>query len=226
MNETVSHSETDEPFPGDALFAATRESLAAALRRSMQVACQDDEGRVSKISQHDLADRAGLARSSVAKYLAGGHGDGERSNPDLRSLCRMAAALNVPPALLLMRTSDWTRLVQAAHTLSLAMKDAGIQAVADGLGLVKENPAERAAMALQVAQRMSMTTSRPIKIDDHGESNVRARRELQSIQDRQRMGVVTTCALPPLGRLDQYQQAALLCLCAVIGATTHQEGNL
>ena len=215
--EATQHGSEKEAARADALFAKTRQLMGEALRRAMHVAGTTEEGRARRMSQHDLADRAGVARSSIANYLTGG----DASNPDLRSLCRIADALNVPPAFLLMRQEDWTRVVAAAFALGTALKDADIQAMAGALAANTNSPEDRAAVALQVARRLGVTPMGTTRIVEPGESNAVAQAQIASIQERQRLGVMTTCALPPNGSKDLGYNAAILCLCATIGATSN-----
>lgn len=215
--ESTQHGSDGDEISPDALFAKTRQSMGEALRRAMHVAGTTEDGRARRLSQHDLADRAGIARSSIANYLTGG----DMSNPDLRSLCRLADALNVPPAFLLMRPDDWTRVVVAAYTMGTALRDADIQTMASDIVASTNSPEDRAAVAMLVARRLGVTQMGATRIMEPGESNATAQAQIASIQERQRLGVMTTCALPPNGSRDPGYHAAILCLCASIGATSN-----
>jgi Helix-turn-helix len=203
----------------DMLFAHTRSSMGESLRRAMHSACTTADGQARPISQHDLAARAGVARSSIAKYLTAGQGEGDLANPDLRSLCRLAHALNIPPAFLLMRPEDWQRLVMAALYMANAMHDPEIQATTKAIKSGKHNADERASVAMKIAKRLGVD---PGTVSSNGTDTSSAlAREVESVHERWRLGLMTTCALPPLGRMDSKYHAALLCLCATFGATSN-----
>ncbi|GGA29153.1 helix-turn-helix domain-containing protein [Dyella nitratireducens] len=200
----------------DLPFTQVRDSFGESLRRAMHVAGTSEDGQAQPISQHDLAARSGVGRSSIAKYLAGSRGQGDLANPDLRSLCRLGEALNVPPAFLVMRPEDWQRLVMAALYMAGAINDPEIKAATRSIISGKHGPDERADVAMKVAKRLGVDPS----VADCDASDPLAR-EVQSIHERWRLGLMTTCALPPLARLDPNYHAALLCLCATFGATSH-----
>jgi hypothetical protein len=74
-----------------------------------------------------------VARSTIAKYVATRADDSVLTKPDLKTLCRSAHALNVPPAPLLMRPKDWRRLAQAATFLNQAVLDPQVQAISSAV---------------------------------------------------------------------------------------------
>ncbi|WP_158544963.1 helix-turn-helix domain-containing protein [Dyella monticola] len=198
----------------EGLYRQISDSFAESLRRAMAVAGESDDGHPKRVTQHELSARARVARSSLAKYLAGG----ESANPDLKSLCRLADSLNVPPAFLLMRPDDWKRLAEAAFLLTNALRDSEIEALATGAASHKCSPIDRAKTALKVAKRIGLSSD-PTKTASPKSVNS-VEHEIDKLNDRRRLGVITTCALPPLGRMTASYNAVLLCLCASFGATT------
>jgi len=78
------------------LFRDVSRCFVEAVRRSMRVAGEDDEGAPDALSQTELAERADMGRSTLAKYL-GSRSDDAPANPDLDIICRLAHAVGVPP---------------------------------------------------------------------------------------------------------------------------------
>ena len=76
------------------------------------------KGNQSGLTNDLLAQVSGVGRSTIARYLGESDSNGSKEkntppiNPDLENICRLAYALRVPPALLLMRSDDWKRLMQ------------------------------------------------------------------------------------------------------------------
>lgn len=193
---------------GDELLQEVRSSISDSLRRAMRVAASSDTGGIRRISQKELATCSGVARSSISNYLSGN----QLSNPDLSSLCRIASALNIPPAFLLMRREDWKRMIEVAYTLNPTLKDPSIQIlVTEG----NDSPERRAEMALKIVERMGLGPAHQAD-----ESSHEAASSMTSIRRRQLLGIVATCALPPLQQGTPAVLAALLCFCAAIGANS------
>jgi transcriptional regulator with XRE-family HTH domain len=181
------------------------------------VAATDEDGEPSKITQHGLANRSGVARSTIAKYVAyNASGDGE-INPDLETICRLAHALNVPPALLLMRTDDWRRLALAAGTLAQALSDPKVlefsKSVIDDQ---RSNAVSHAKTGLKIGERLGVCPS-------VSASESTGPLDQQTVQMKQgiRRGALVTSALPPGSLLRSQYCAPLLSLCASLGATTN-----
>lgn len=206
-----------EPMLGDEkCFKVMLDSFCQSLVNAMRVAATDEDGEPSKITQHALAHRAGVARSTIAKYVAyNGNGAGD-INPDLETICRLAHALNVPPALLLMRPDDWRRLAQAAGTLAQALSDPKVVELSESVKQdQRSNAVSHAKTGLKIGERLGVcppvsqnTTSSPV--------------DQQSVQMQQgiRRGALVTSALPPGNLLKKQYCAPLLSLCASMGATT------
>ncbi|MFP3559158.1 helix-turn-helix transcriptional regulator [Paraburkholderia sp. SIMBA_049] len=201
----------------DELYQRTRDSFGDALRRAMTVAGETEDGKPTKVTQSDLSERSGISRSSIAKYLATGTDEGDAANPDLKTLCRLAHALNVPPAYLLMRPEDWRRLAQAAAAISIALRDDEVQAISTAASQSRHSPVDRSLAGLQLAKRLGVAPSECRVAKELTSSE--AALATDQLNDRSRLGVFTTCALPPLGQMAPEYYAPLLSLCATIGAT-------
>ena len=101
----------------DVLLQSVREGLAENLRRGLRVGGQDSEQGSSNQTQQEpmdfkqeaFAKACGKSRATISSVLAG--------NPDLSTLCALAATLNISPAFLLMTKDDWSRIIQSVSTL-------------------------------------------------------------------------------------------------------------
>jgi transcriptional regulator with XRE-family HTH domain len=215
---------TEEESGDVRLYKQTRQSLGDALLRAMAVAAEADDGSPYKVTQDALSQRSGVARSTIAKYVATRADDSVLTNPDLKTLCRLAHALNVPPALLLMRPEDWRRLAQAATFLSQAVLDPQVQAISSALAQTERgSTAARSVAGLKLAKRLGIykdnaraeQTGAPLDADAKALAEA-----VETMQDRSKLGVMATCALPPLGQMHEQYFAPLLSLCATLGAVT------
>ncbi|VBG63428.1 hypothetical protein [Burkholderia pseudomallei] len=217
MNTVEHENETKASDVGEATFALTRASFREALNRALRVSDEMDDGQPKRMTQVALVKRTQMARSTLAKYLADGPDDDDPINPDLKMLCRLADALNVPPAFLLMRDEDWKRLAHAAAMLVNVSK-----AQADpGKALVKPtryaNAAEQSVAGYQAAKAMGIAPS-AVKIEVTHAGDADLAREIDERNARTRRSIRTTCALPPLNHLTEEYHLSLLYLCANLGA--------
>ncbi|WP_152594770.1 helix-turn-helix transcriptional regulator [Massilia sp. BSC265] len=85
-------------LPEENCFRSTLDSFCQSLVNAVRVARMDEHGEPAKMTQHELANRSGVARSTIAKYVAHNARSTGEINPDLETICRLAKALNVPPA--------------------------------------------------------------------------------------------------------------------------------
>lgn len=94
---------------------STAKQLVRNLATALEVAGNARrDGQVRPLRAVDIQRSQGIARSTLAALLNPlGEGD---INPDLRTLTRLADALGIPVAFLLMRREDW-------QTLGLAIND-------------------------------------------------------------------------------------------------------
>lgn len=211
----------------DALLRQVRKSFKDSVIRAISVSSENDEGKPRRLTMDDLADASGVARSTIAKYVGAKDDEaGAVINPDLKTLCRLAHAFNVPPALLLMRPDDWKRLGQAALDLSDAVRDERVQQIADRLIKVGTgNCQERAIESLKLAERCG--TYKPIdrnnfvaSIDPASPTGSKLAEEAEALNKRIKQGIWATSALPQLGHeLPPKNTVALLTLCVKLGAS-------
>lgn len=197
-------------------FRHTLDSFCQSLVNAMRVAQPDTDGEPAKLSQHALAGRAGVARSTIAKYVAYNANGAGAINPDLETICRLAHALNVPPAMLLMREGDWRRLAQAAGSLAQALADPKVVQLSQDLrDDPRTTPVAHAKTGLRIGERLGVcppvVASETATALDH---------ERVRMQEEVRKGALVTSALPPGRLLKTNYCAPLLSLCASLGATT------
>ena len=127
-------------------FRDVSQCFVEAVRRSMRVANEDEDGLPDALSQTELAERAAMGRSTLAKYL-GGRSDEAPANPDLGIICRLAHAVGVPPAILLMRPQDWASLGSGMLTFLQAMTDPKFRELAAELQALDSTTSQRVAQA-------------------------------------------------------------------------------
>lgn len=90
--------------------------LSENLLLSMRVAGPADrDGRATPLRAAELHRSTGIARSTLRELR--NPKNGAEANPDLRTLTRLANALGLPVAFLLMRPEDWEMLCAAINNL-------------------------------------------------------------------------------------------------------------
>ena len=219
------NTENGRPATSEAhkpLLHEARRALANAIFRAMQVAGEVENGYPAKLGQEALAERAGIARSTVSKYLGAKDSDEPQVNPDLETVCKIAAALNVPPALLLMTPSDWSKLAQAITDAAASVQDATIKHIVTELAGKRSGGAKRGEAGLRVAERLGVH-QHPRKSVGGDTHDVPAHWLDAQAKARQRaqLGILTATSLPPVSDLKTEQQIILLSLCAILGASTN-----
>lgn len=111
---------TDDASEDSELFKNISRSFAEAIRRAMRVAALSPDGEREGFTQTELAERAQIGRSTLAKYLSSGAD--EVANPTLDAICRLGDTLGIPPAFLLMQTKDWASLASGIFTFLRALQ--------------------------------------------------------------------------------------------------------
>lgn len=74
-----------------------------------------DSGLPQPLAAAFLQRETGVARTTLRALRS--PKNGEEVNPDLRTICRLADALGIPPAFLLMRPQDWNAVGQTLASL-------------------------------------------------------------------------------------------------------------
>lgn len=137
------------PYEWVALIKKTRNALGKNLLSVRQVAGTGQNESVEAISNTALHDKTGVARSTIQKIIDGENNKGP-SNPDLETICRLAWALNVPPAFLLMSSDDWKRLITAINT----MQDTVQQSEVLYQSILQAIDSDKATAGLELVKRM------------------------------------------------------------------------
>jgi transcriptional regulator with XRE-family HTH domain len=196
--------------PGQPLYESVANAFAMAVRRVANARpIIEDNGRRKTLSQDELARRAGIGRSAVTKHL----GKTNEANPTLKTICAIANALGVPPALLLLRDDDWKVLASAAAYHASIGNNPSFQEFAEDLCNLKDHSPTRSvehgrALALHVGYLQKL----PPGTDALTRTNV----------DAQAYRIGATCATPPLQQLHASRPdhvPLLLTICAALGAT-------
>ena len=221
MKKVPATSERDEPSALK-LFKQVKKTVGSAIFRAMQVAGKSDDAYPSKMQQQVLSERSGVARSTITKYLRAKDKPELSANPDLKTLCRLADALNVSPAILLLTPEDWSRLAQAAVFLREAASNDQVRKISDGVIERGAGPASRATAGLQLAKLFGVFRDGD-QISTMGDGQLEIRKDLLDEQraaiERQRIGIFVATSIPPLRELQPSLHASILSLCANFGAS-------
>lgn len=225
LAQEKSEASTDEGALDEAaqtrLFKSTQGAFHNALVYALQVA-GEKEGQPGAMSQTELASLSGVSRHSIGNYLSN---TAASKNPDLNTLCRIAAALKISPALLIMTKDDWTQLANAAHNFVLAFEDPGIQQAVEKLN-ESNNPRanDRAEGGLQVAQRAGLYN--PVT-ENLGSADITGelREEIMERERAQRRAIRVSSAIAPLQNVKPAYHGPLLWLTSYLGATSFRLGE-
>ena len=98
--------------------------LATNLTNIMNVGgALDQDGKPKRIRSSELQRATGIARSTLRVLQKDG---GKDSNPDLRTLCRIADELRIPVAFLLMDPQQWKTLINAVRDMPTMVEAAAL----------------------------------------------------------------------------------------------------
>lgn len=190
-------------------------SFVDGMRRAMRVSSLNTEGEIVPLTQQKLAERAGVGRTTIAAYLCTEDGESESVNPDLKIICKLADALNVPPAFLLMRPEDWSRIAEAVMFFSVAVQDEKFRAISVELSKPKTITAvDSAITGLKLARQLDVFADVPGVLA----CGAKFAKDIEERNAQIKSGIMATAALPPLGKLKVESYALLLSLCAMVGA--------
>src|SRR5450830_1988467 len=138
----------------EALAASMRRTLAQNLTAALMVAGGNKKeigDPVRKMKLTDLNRKTEIARSTLSKLTNSETANSVQANPDLETICRLAAALNLPPAFLLMSADDWQRLLGALNGLQLALSGPHLdKATFDATGN------DKVSVGLRLAEKMGL----------------------------------------------------------------------
>ncbi|MGB3432802.1 helix-turn-helix domain-containing protein [Achromobacter sp.] len=108
-----------------------KKQLTLSVTAALRVAGPNRDGKPHKLRQIDVMRRTGMSRTTLKPLLD--MTDSSQRNPDLATLQKLAEAMGVPLAFLLMTPDDWRSLIKAIGTLA-DYQAAAHSLVSDALG--------------------------------------------------------------------------------------------
>ena len=185
-------------------------ALALTIRRvaGAKTIAADRGNSYRYLTQGELSRRANISRSTLTKQLKSANA----GNPTLKSICSIADALGVPPALLLMREHDWKVLGSAMEFYGKINNSEELMATLSNIiAALDHGPSASAERGRALAR---LTGYLP-RLAPGAPSMVY---ENVSMQE-QRIGAL--CAMPPLAKLHKERPSQiplLLLICVALGA--------
>jgi len=180
-----------------------KKQLALSVMAALRVAGPDRDGKPQKLRQIDVMRRTGMSRTTLKPLLD--TTDSSQRNPDLSTLQKLAEAMGLPLAFLLMTPDDWRSLLRAIGTLTHYQTAAH--------GLVSDTPGGP-ALAEAVLKRCKVHPEYPpLGATDNAQENRRldARNEW-----RRRTSLVMAALAQPAARDDHRKFADLTALAAAL----------
>jgi len=194
------------------LFKNVSRSFGEAIRRAMRVAAQSPEGDVQGLTQTELAERAQIGRSTLAKYL--GTGADEVANPTLDAICRLGETLGIPPGFLLLQTKDWASLASAILAFLRALQAPEFRAAIERLQDIESTTSPVVADAAIELGRLLNTVE--------NDQDARLPVEVREFRRAAKSSTAAIAASIPfnLGGVSKDHLPILLTLCGIIGTST------
>jgi len=203
----------------ESLAGAMRRTLAQNLTAALTVAGGNSEKNgdsVKKMKLTDLNRKTAIARSTLSKLKNGETANGMQANPDLETICRLAAALNVPPAFLLMSTGDWQRLLGALNGLPAVLASPHLDdAVFAVTGI------DKVSVGLMLAKKMGLYSERgqfKLGAEETGARQAEINLEIDSGNEMRRLAILTTTAIAQISAKNRNDMAVLTAIGAMFGA--------
>lgn len=190
----------------------------------MQVAGETRTDSPEKLTQAQLSEVSGVARSTLALH-AELEADADRSpNPKLEQICRIADALNVPPAFLLMRGEDWTRLAQAINYYADLRRTGRHPALFANIAAgIDDEASTQSRYALMLAKTMGIDG----RVNDAllEELSPVLRREIQTSVSATTRRIFSSAALPPISSMEPDDRLAAFVISVIFGAHFRPEAE-
>jgi|GEM_PF-2605576 len=143
--------------PLDELIKKTCFALGSNMDKALEVAATENDHEVKRMSHSALERKSTLARTTIAKFA-----ENNAPNPDLKTICKLAHALNVPPAILLMTGDDWRRLIRAINDMQNTVQ-ADVKLSEHVKSLIKS---DKATAGLKLARILKMYPDKQERPDD------------------------------------------------------------
>lgn len=105
-----------QTLPADTRSYTPKQQLALSITAALRVAGSDQAGKYKKLRQIDVMRRTGMSRSTLKPLLD--TAESTERNPDLATLHKLARAIGVPLAFLLMTPEDWRVLTKAIGAIA------------------------------------------------------------------------------------------------------------
>jgi len=196
---------------------STAKSFVENVRKAMQVAGTSNSDYPEKLTQAHLSEKSGVARSTLALH-AELVADSDRSpNPKLEQICRIADALNVPPAFLLMRREDWVRLAQAINYYAELRRTGRHPALFSNIASgIADEASTQSRYALMLAKSLGIDG----RISDALLEDVspQMRKEILASTSATTRRIFSSAALPPISSMEPDDRLAAFVISVIFGA--------
>ena len=189
----------------DARTRTPKQQLALNITAALRVAGTNGAGKPSKLRPVDVMRRTGVSRTTLRPLLE--TSETSQRNPDFATLHKMAQAIGVPLAFLLMTPDDWRCLIKAIGAFS-DHQAAARELVKDELG--------RPDLAEAVLKRCKVHPERPpfgVAYDSQEIQRLDARNEW-----RRRCSFVMAALAQPAARGEQRSFVDLTSLAAALAS--------
>lgn len=200
----------------------TASTFVHNIQKAMRVCGKGVGDYPTKMTQAVLSKEAGIARSTLAHHQELSNDDSRSPNPTLEKICNIAETLHVPPAFLLMRPEDWTRLAQAidyyAKLRSTNRTHPLLSKIADG---TCNSPDDQAMLALKLAKIFEVDGGNSQEILDS--LSMKDRQALIGRADARRLSIYATTALPPIQYMNEDERLAAFVVSLIFGAHHRSE---
>lgn len=198
----------------------TQDALVRNVRNAMSVGGVPENGYPSAITQGALVESSGVSRASLTGQMLGGEED---INPKLKQICRVAEALGIPPAFLLMRPEDWTRLAQVVVYYGGLMRSSNPRVAELQTKFSHsspEAPAEQALLAAHLARALGVDDQVSKETISESKNELGAKLAAKNADVKRR--IFTSSSLLPLNHMQPVERFAALLLTTVF-ATHHRQ---
>lgn len=177
-------------LPPDASQYTPKQQLALNVNAALLVAGTDLAGKPNKLRQIDVMRLTGMSRTTLRPLLD--TAESSLRSPDLSTLNKLAKAIGIPLAFLMMTSADWRVLIKAIRAF------ADHQAAAHSL--VIDSTGSKPALAEAVLKRCKVHPERPplgVDYDQQEINRLDARNEW-----RRRCSLVMAALAQPAARGD------------------------